>query len=187
MKIVLSLTIFWLNILNVHSVRGQDTNKTTLTINYVNVPVNEVLDNYQRMVHRQLHVASNVELRNQLITFHFVGEADAALPLLEQALLKQAGIVITSLDDKHSTVSITNSTRDVTYMPFKHNAASGAAFASYAMLGRDAEIIQMQLLNITNGSGQRICAHLDEADATTINLYFFKTNGVPYRAHLTIK
>ena len=166
---------------------AQDTNKTTTTINFVNVPANQVLDDYQRMTHRSLLVASNVRLGNQRITFHFEGSPDSVPPLLEQALLKQAGIVITSLDDKRATVTIPNDTNNVTYELFRHDTISGAPFTAYALKGADAKVVQAQLLTITNSSGQRICGSLSEADATTINFYFFKTNGVPYRVHLEVK
>jgi hypothetical protein len=108
-------------------------------------------------------------------------------PLLEQALLKQAGIVISRLDDKRATITIPNDTNNVTYELFKHDTISGAPFTTYALKGADAEVVQAQLLAITNASGQRICGSLGEADATTINFYFFKTNGVPYRVHLELK
>jgi hypothetical protein len=188
MKIVSFLTIVvWLSFLNVCPVRGQDTNKPTLGINYVNVPANQVLDEYQRMTHRGLLVASNVRLGNQHITFHFEGSPDAVPPLLEQALLKQAGIVITRLDDQRATVTIPNETNNVTYELLKHDPINGAPFTAYAITGVNAEVVEAQLLAITNSSGQRICGSLSQPDATTINFYFFKTNGVPYRVHLEVK
>ncbi len=188
MKILLFITIAtWLGFLDVCPARGQDTNKPILAINYVNVPADQVLDQYQRMIHRGLLVASNVHLGNKQITFHFEGSLDAAPPLLEQALLKQAGILITRLDDKRATVTIPNETNNITYELFKHDTINGAPFAAGAFTGKDAGVIEAQLLAITNSSGQQICGSLGEADATTINFYFFKTNGVPYRVHLEVK
>jgi len=188
MKNLLFLTIVvWLGFLNVCSVRGQDTNKSTVGINYVNVPVNQILDDYQRMTHRELLVANNVHLGIQHITFHFEGSPDAVPLLLEQALLKQAGIVIARLDEKHATVTIPNETNNVTYELFKHDPINGAPFTAYALKGVNAEVVEAQLLAITNSSGQRICGSLSQPDATTINFCFFKTNGVPYRVHLEVK
>jgi hypothetical protein len=166
---------------------AQDTNQVGGNLNFVNVPANQVLDDYQRLTHRTLLVASNVRLENKHITFHFEGSMDSAPPSLEQALLKQAGIMITRLDDKRDTVIIPNDTNNVTYELFKHDAISGAPFMAYALKGADAEVIQAQLLAITNASGHQICGSISEADATRINFYFFKTNGVPYRVHLEVK
>jgi len=188
MKIISLLSIVvWLSFLDSFPVRGQDTNKPTIGINFVNVDQNEILDQYQRMTHRELLVASNVRQEDHKITLHFAGSSDAVPPLLEQALRQQAGIVITCLDDKRSSVTVANETNNVTYELFKHDALSGAPFTAYAIKGADAEVVEAQLLAITNASGQRVCGSLSETNATAINFYFFKTNGVPYRAHLTIK
>jgi type II secretory pathway component GspD/PulD (secretin) len=183
---LIALTV-GMSILACCQMRAQTTNKETVSINFVNVPANQVLDDYQRMTHRGLLVASNVRLGNQHITFHFEGSPDAVPPLLEQTLLKQAGIVITRLDDKRATVTIPNETNNVTYELFKHDPINGAPFAAYAITGVNAEVVEAQLLAITNSSGQRICGSLSQPDATTINFYFLKTNGVPYRVHLEVK
>jgi hypothetical protein len=139
------------------------------------------------MTHRSLLVASNVRLGSQSITFHFDGSPDSVTPSMEQAFLKQAGIVITRLDDKRATITIPNDTNNVTYELFRHDAIGGPAITGYALIGADPEVIQAQLLAITNASGQKICGSLGDADATAVTFYFFKTNGVSYRVHLEMK
>jgi hypothetical protein len=186
MKVISFLSIvLGLGFLYVCPVRGQDTNKSTVGMSFVGLPATQVLDQYQRMTHLRLLVASNVRLDNQLITLHFTASPDAVPPLLEQAFLKQAGLVITRLDDNRATVTIPDFTNNVTYKLFKHDALTGAPFTTFTSKGAGAEVIQAQLLTITNTSGQRICGGLSKADATTINFLFIKTNGVPYRVDLS--
>jgi hypothetical protein len=84
---------------------AQDTNKITTGINLVNVEPARVLDVYKAATRRELIVASDVRLANHHITLHFSGSAEAVPALIEQALLKQAGIVITRLDDKRASVT----------------------------------------------------------------------------------
>ena len=85
---------------------GQDTNKITTSINFVNVPVDKVLEVYKASAKSQLIIASDVRRANHSITLHAGGVSREVLQqMIEQALLKQAGIVITRLDDKR--VSIT--------------------------------------------------------------------------------
>ena len=177
--------VLGLSFLYVCPVRGQDTNKSTVGMSFVGLPATQVLDQYQRMTHLRLLVASNVRLDNQFITLHFTASPNAVPPLLEQAFLKQAGLVITRLDDKRATVTIPDFTNNVTYKVFKHDALTGAPFTAWAYRGADAEVVQAQLLTITNTSSQRICGGLSEAGATTINFLFIKTNGVPYSVDLS--
>jgi hypothetical protein len=106
MKISPFITLFvCLGALACHPSFAQDTNKTTTTINFVNVSRDEVLDVYKAATKQELIVASNVRLSNHNITLHFFGSSEAVPPLIEQALLKQAGIVITRLDDKRASVT----------------------------------------------------------------------------------
>jgi len=84
---------------------AQDTNKITTSINFVNVQPNEVLDIYKATTKQELVIASDVRLANHHITLHFSGSAEELARLIEQALLKQAGIVITRLDDKRASVT----------------------------------------------------------------------------------
>jgi hypothetical protein len=84
---------------------AQETNKTSAGINFVNVEPARILDIYKAETKRELIIASNVRLANHHITLHFHGLSEAVPALIEQALLKQAGIVITSLDDKRASVT----------------------------------------------------------------------------------
>jgi len=84
---------------------AQDTNKITATITFMNVQPNEVLDIYKATTKQELIIASDVRLANHHITLHFSGSSEALPALIEQALLKQTGIVITRLDDKRASVT----------------------------------------------------------------------------------
>ena len=84
---------------------AQDTNKITTGINFVNVEPAKILDIYKAATKQELIIASDVRLANHNITLHFSGSAEAVPALIEQALLRQAGIVITRLDDKRASVT----------------------------------------------------------------------------------
>jgi hypothetical protein len=94
-----------LGLLACQPVFAQDTNRLTTAINFVNVEPAKILDIYKAATKRELIVASDVRLANHHVTLHFSGSADAVPALIEQALLKQAGIVITRLDDKRASVT----------------------------------------------------------------------------------
>ena len=94
-----------LSVLTCHPIYAQNTNKITGDINLVNVPVDKVLDVYKHMAKSELVIASNVRWATHGITMHFHGSPEVVPSLLEQALLKQAGIVITRLDDKRVSVT----------------------------------------------------------------------------------
>jgi hypothetical protein len=88
-----------------HPSFAQDTSKITTNINFVNVPPDMVLDYYQAATKQELVIASDVRGATHGVTLRFSGSPEAAKPLIEQALLKQAGIVITRLDDKRASVT----------------------------------------------------------------------------------
>ncbi len=83
----------------------QETNKPNAFIKMENVPLNEVLNVYKAWSKQELVVARNVSLANHHITIHFKGSAEAVPELIEESLLKQAGILITRLDDKRVSVT----------------------------------------------------------------------------------
>jgi hypothetical protein len=83
----------------------QDTNKTGIFINFNGIDVDTVLATYKGYSTAELVVASNV--RNiHAITLHATDvSAEVGQHLIEQALLKQAGVVITRLEDKRISVT----------------------------------------------------------------------------------
>lgn len=106
MKIASFFTIMCLSLLSGFPASGQSTNKITGSINFVNVPVDEVLHTYKALAKSELVVASNVRLANHSITLHAEGVSPEVIQrMIEQALLKQAGIVVTRLDDKRVSVT----------------------------------------------------------------------------------
>jgi RNA polymerase sigma factor (sigma-70 family) len=81
---------------------AQYTNMVTSTINLVGVPVDNVLDIYRATAKVELVVAPNVRLATHKITLHAVSVSPEQVPhLIEQALLKQAGVVLTHTDNRH--------------------------------------------------------------------------------------
>jgi hypothetical protein len=98
-------TLICLSVLTCHPVHAQNTNKITGNVNFMNVPVDKVLDVYKTVTKSELVIASDVRWARHGITLHFYGSPEAVPPLIEQALLKQAGIVITRLDEKRASVT----------------------------------------------------------------------------------
>jgi RNA polymerase sigma factor (sigma-70 family) len=81
---------------------AQNANMVTSTINLVGVPVDNVLDIYRATAKVELVVAPNVRLATHKITLHAVSVSPEQVPhLIEQALLKQAGVVLTHTDNRH--------------------------------------------------------------------------------------
>ncbi|MGH7954299.1 MAG: hypothetical protein ACREFE_20580 [Limisphaerales bacterium] len=112
MKITSFFVIVCLSILAGLPASGQDTNKITASINFVNVPVDKILDVYKASAKCELIIASNVRLANHSITLHAGGVSpDVVRQMIEQALLKQAGIVITRLDTKRVSVTYNDQLR----------------------------------------------------------------------------
>jgi hypothetical protein len=94
-----------LSILTCCQVHAQDTNKITTSINFVNVPPDKVLDAYQAMTKLELVVATDVRRATHGITLRFNGSPEAAPQMIERALLKQDGIVITRLGNRRASVT----------------------------------------------------------------------------------
>ena len=106
MKITSFFAIVCLSLLAGFSASGQSTNKLTGSINFVNVPVDDVLHTYEALAKSELIIASNVRLANHHITLRAGGVSSEVIQrMIEQALLKQAGIVVTRLDDKRVSVT----------------------------------------------------------------------------------
>jgi len=105
MKITPCLVIIvCLNILAGYPASGKNTNTITTGINFVNVPVDKALDIYKDS--SQLIIASDVRRATHPITLHTTAVSpEIARQMIEQALLKQAGIVITRLDDKRISIT----------------------------------------------------------------------------------
>jgi len=87
------------------SASGQNTNKSTFTVNFVNASADQFLDFYKSLTKSELLIGSHVLQSRGKITLQFRGSLEALTPLIEQALAKQAGIVITHLDGKRVSVT----------------------------------------------------------------------------------
>jgi hypothetical protein len=109
MKIASFLAIVvCLGVLDSYPASAQDADKIITSLNWVNVPVDQVLDFYKKSTKSELHIGRDVSQTTHGITLQFRGSPEALTPLIEQALLKQAGIVITHLDDKRASVTYNN-------------------------------------------------------------------------------
>jgi type II secretory pathway component GspD/PulD (secretin) len=77
------------------------------TMNLENVPASEVLTIYKQMSGLELVVDSRAKHVTSPVTFKTTTplKKEDALKLIQSALLKQAGIVITPLDDKRASVT----------------------------------------------------------------------------------
>ena len=84
---------------------GQETNEATFHLNWVNVPVDQALDIYTNFTKAELVIGNHVLHGRGKITLKFSGSLEALTTSIEQALAKQAGIVITHLDEKRVSVT----------------------------------------------------------------------------------
>ena len=77
------------------------------SMNLENVPASEVLSIYKQMSGLEFVVDSRAKLVTSQVTFRTTTplKKEEALKLIQSALLKQAGIVITPLDDKRVSVT----------------------------------------------------------------------------------
>lgn len=77
------------------------------TMVFNNVSASEALSIYKQMSGLELVVDSRAKLVTSQVTFMTTTplKKEDALKLIQSALLKQAGIVITSLDDKRASVT----------------------------------------------------------------------------------
>jgi len=107
MKIVPLLAIaICSSILAGYPAGGQDTNRITGTINLVNVPVGDVLETYRSVSKSKLVIASDVRRLTHGITLHAKAVSpEVARQAIEKALLKQARVVVTRLDDERVSVT----------------------------------------------------------------------------------
>jgi hypothetical protein len=103
----LLIVLVCVSILAGYPASGQDTDKITSNIEFVNVPVDKVLDVYKTFTKSELVVASDVRRATHGITVHAAGvfPRETVREMIERSLLKQAGIVITHLDDKRVSVT----------------------------------------------------------------------------------
>ena len=101
------IIIVCVSILAGYPASGQDTDGITGNIDFVNVPVAKVLDVYKGLTKSELIIASDVRRSAHGITVHAMGASsrETVRQMLERALLKQAGIVVTPLDDKRVSVT----------------------------------------------------------------------------------
>ena len=111
MKITTSIIILvCLSILTCCPVHAEDIDKAYGTIHFENVPVSDVLDVYKglaKQAKQELIVSTDVRRAIHGITLPAtkIISVEAARQLLEQALLKQAGVVITRLDKNRVSVT----------------------------------------------------------------------------------
>lgn len=89
-----------------YSALSQNEEVAGENINFVNVPVSRVLDIYKTIARMELVVATNVrDTHGITVRTEKPMTKDAAAKLIEEALLKQAGVVITRLDSKRTSVT----------------------------------------------------------------------------------
>jgi hypothetical protein len=110
MKITPFLAVFvCLNVLICHPARAQDTDTNTADFNFVLVPVDKVLDVYKRITKSELVMLTDIPQEPRWVTLHIVvprEEVPQTVPkLIEQAVLKQAGVVLTRVDEKQVSVA----------------------------------------------------------------------------------
>ena len=75
-------------------------------INLKNVPVAQVLDIYKNLASRELVISSEIKKVHASITLRLQDASRVeATKAVEKALLEQAGVVITPLDDKRNSVT----------------------------------------------------------------------------------
>jgi len=71
-----------------------------------NVGISEVLQIYHNVTQLQLTIPAAVRQDKRTITIEAVAHSPAEIQkLIEQALLKQTGILITKIDDQHASVT----------------------------------------------------------------------------------
>ncbi len=84
----------------------KDTKNMTATIHFNGVPVDVTLDTYKASTKLTLVIASDVRLATHLITLDATGVSpEVEQQKIEQALLKQAGVVITHLEGGRASVT----------------------------------------------------------------------------------
>jgi type II secretory pathway component GspD/PulD (secretin) len=87
-------------------IHAQDTNKVSGTIAFENVPVSDVLDVYKALTKQVLVISPDVSRATHGITLHAeVVSVEKTQRLIEETLLKQAGVVLTHLDNNRVSVT----------------------------------------------------------------------------------
>ncbi|MDB6058007.1 MAG: hypothetical protein JWO95_1851 [Verrucomicrobiales bacterium] len=87
-------------------IHAQDTNKVSGTIGFENVPVSDVLDVYKALTKQELVISTDVGRATHGITLHTdVTSVEKSKHLIEETLLKQAGVVLTQLDNNRISVT----------------------------------------------------------------------------------
>jgi hypothetical protein len=98
-----------LNIFICQPARSQDTGTNTSDFNFVLVPVEKVLDVYKRITKSELVRLTDIPQEPRWVTFRIVvprEEVRQRVPkLIEQAVLKQAGVVLTRVNEKQASVT----------------------------------------------------------------------------------
>jgi hypothetical protein len=89
------------------SASGDDSSPITGAIEFQNVPTPNVLSDYGQMSGLKLVVDSRAKTVTSLISFTNMTmlTKNETLTLIQNALITQAGIVITRLDDKRASVT----------------------------------------------------------------------------------
>ena len=107
MKIVSFIFIAaFLSILPLSPVQAQDTNNVNGTIGFINVPVSDVLDVYKALTKQELVISSDVHRATHGIILHTeIVSVEKSRRLIEETLLKQAGVVLTHLDNNRVSVT----------------------------------------------------------------------------------
>jgi len=83
-----------------------ETGRAPGTLHFTNAEVSQILPIYQSMTALELVTDSRVRTVRHPITLQTkAGAKDEAVKLIEKALVNQAGIVITRLDDKRASVT----------------------------------------------------------------------------------
>ena len=76
------------------------------SINFANSEVSQILEIYRSMTAMDLVIDSRVKTMHHPITLQAkAASKDEAVKLIEKALVDQAGVVITRLDDKRASVT----------------------------------------------------------------------------------
>ena len=93
--------------MTLYSSFADDTKPVSGIIDLQQLPVSEVLPLYEKMSGLEFVIDSRVKTVSSPITLRIVGlrTKEEVMKLMREALVKQAGIVITQLDDKRESVT----------------------------------------------------------------------------------
>lgn len=106
MKIASLIILACLSVLVSSPIHAQDNNKVSGTLAFENASVSNVLGVYKALTKQELVISPEAQRITHGITLHAeVDSVEKTQRLIEEALQKQAGIVLTHLD--HNRVSVT--------------------------------------------------------------------------------